>query len=67
MTQRFLKRREVERDCCLSRSTIYEMMAQGKFPKPVPLRGRRVAWIEAEIVDWQERRIAERDRPLARK
>jgi prophage regulatory protein len=61
MAHRFLRRPEVERATGLPRSTIYEKVAKGTFPKPVSLEGRRVGWIEAEIIDWQKRRIAERD------
>jgi hypothetical protein len=35
----------------LGHATIYEWMARGDFPKPVPLGGRRVGWIDAEILD----------------
>ena len=60
--QRFLRRREVEVATGLPRSTIYERMAAGKFPKPVQQVGtRRVLWVEAEIADWQAKQIAARD------
>ncbi len=42
----------------LSRSTIYLRIAEGTFPKPVGLGGRAVGWLEAEIQEWLERRIA---------
>ena len=41
----------------LSRSTIYNRIAEGNFPEPVSLGGRAVGWIEAEIQDWLEERI----------
>jgi prophage regulatory protein len=62
MAEKFLRRPEVEKITGLPRSSIYERMAEGNFPKPVPLGGRSVAWLEAEIIDWQKRRIADRDR-----
>jgi prophage regulatory protein len=58
---RFLRRPEVTIVTGLPRSSIYEQMAAGKFPKPVSLGGRSVGWIEAEIFDWQARRKAERE------
>jgi prophage regulatory protein len=61
--QRFLRRPDVQRVTGLPCSTLYEMMSDGRFPKPVPLGGQKVAWIESEIIDWQKRRIAERDSP----
>jgi prophage regulatory protein len=59
---RFLRRPEVERVTGLGRSTIYDKMASGEFPKPVPLSGGAVGWLESEIAAWQEKRIAARDR-----
>ena len=61
MVQTILRRPEVERVTGLPRSTIYEKMARGEFPKPVPLSGRAVGWLESEIADWQKARIAARD------
>jgi prophage regulatory protein len=64
-TQAILRRSEVERATGLSRSTLYDKMAAGQFPKPVPLCGRAVGWLETEIQDWQRARIAERDNAKA--
>jgi prophage regulatory protein len=43
-------------------STIYEKVARGEFPKPVPIGRRAVAWVEDEIIEHQERLIASRNR-----
>jgi prophage regulatory protein len=64
--QVFLRRRAVEARTGLSRSSIYDLIAAGRFPKPVPLGRRTVAWIEAEVTDWQKHRVIERDRPRTR-
>ena len=45
----------------LSRSTVYAMMADGRFPKPVKLGERAVGWPEVEIAAWLESRKAARD------
>ena len=45
----------------LARSTIYKLIGSGEFPRPVPLTGRSVGWIESEVVDWIRSRIEERD------
>jgi prophage regulatory protein len=45
----------------LRRSLIYEMMADGRFPAPVKLSGRAVAWPSDEIDTWIAERIAARD------
>ena len=36
----------------LSRSTIYQRVSAGTFPKPVNLGVRAVGWLEAEIDQW---------------
>jgi prophage regulatory protein len=59
--RRFLRLHEVKRATGLGHATIYEWMARGDFPKPVPLGGRRVGSIDAEIAEWQNQRIAARD------
>ncbi|KRA84707.1 hypothetical protein ASD76_09640 [Altererythrobacter sp. Root672] len=41
-----------------SRSSVY---ADKSFPKPINIGDRAKAWIEDEVDDWMERRIAERD------
>lgn len=45
----------------LARSTIYKLVASGDFPKPIPLVGRSVGWVETEVHDWIKGRIAQRD------
>ncbi|ELL1155125.1 TPA: AlpA family transcriptional regulator [Pseudomonas aeruginosa] len=45
----------------LARSTIYRLIGEGEFPRPVPLVGRSVGWLESEIQQWIKGRIAARD------
>jgi prophage regulatory protein len=61
MTQTFLRIVEVVRATGLPRSTIYEMVGKGVFPKQVSLSPRAVGWVESEVIDWQRARIADRD------
>ncbi len=42
----------------LSRSTIYSLMAAGKFPKSIPLGERSVGWLESDIQAWIDSRIS---------
>lgn len=58
---RFLRRAEVEARTGLSCTSIYRKIAEGGFPKPVPLGQQAVGWVESEVAEWQARRIAERD------
>lgn len=47
-----LRLREVKAQVGLSRSSIYALMAQGKFPRPVKISTRAVGWPEHEITAW---------------
>lgn len=58
MTHTILRLPAVKTSTGLSRSTIYLRVAEGTFPRPVSLGGRAVGWLEAEIQEWLERRIA---------
>ena len=58
---RIIRLREVMDLTGLARSTVYKHIDEGTFPKPVPLGGRSVGWVEQEVQDWVIARIEERD------
>ena len=51
-TLAILRRKQVETQTGLSRSSIYQKASQGIFPQPVRLGARAVGWIESEIQAW---------------
>jgi prophage regulatory protein len=59
--RRIIRLREVMSLTGLGRSSIYQMVAEGRFPASIKLGPRAVGWVEQEINDWIEARIAERD------
>lgn len=60
--QRLLRLPQVIERTSLKRSTIYELMEKGVFPRPVKISGaRQNAWVEAEVDAYVEARIAERE------
>jgi prophage regulatory protein len=59
--RRIIRLPKVEELTGRKRSAIYEGIAAGSFPAPVPLGPRAVGWLEDEIFDWQQRCIALRD------
>ena len=62
MTNRIIKRPEVSNKTGISRSQIYSLIAEGKFPKQIKLgSGRASGWVESEIDKWIDDRILERD------
>ena len=58
MAEKLLRRKDVEARTGLSRSTIYAWISCGKFPSPVRLGGRSVAWRKSAIEEWIESREA---------
>jgi prophage regulatory protein len=58
---RIIRLDELPQYCGLRRTQIAELIAQGKFPRPVKLSARRKGWLEAELIAWQQERIARRD------
>lgn len=49
---RLLRRPAVETMTGLSRSAIYRMIPEGRFPKPVRIDGRSVAWKQSTVQEW---------------
>lgn len=58
---KFLKLKEVMEMTAMSRSNVYKMMSEGRFPQSVSLGARAVAWVDSEVQDWILERIALRD------
>jgi prophage regulatory protein len=44
----------------LSRSTIYQRVSEGSFPKPLSIGARAVGWLESEIDEWLSSRLRAR-------
>jgi prophage regulatory protein len=60
-----LRRKQVQARTGLSRSTIYQRIAEGSFPKPVSLGPRAVGWLESEIEAGLASRVEESRNPLS--
>jgi len=59
MNQKLIRRQAVEVTTGLSRSSIYAMMSDNSFPRPIRIGKRAVAWREGDIAAWIEQRSAE--------
>ena len=44
-----------------SKSSIYNYIEEGTFPKPIKLGPRSVGWLSHEIDEWISERIEKRD------
>ena len=56
MHDRLLRRRQVEKITGLSRSSIYRLMQDGEFPRPVKVGPAAVRWRASDITAWLESR-----------
>jgi len=59
-TTRFLRRNSVQEMTGLSRSTLYDLMAKGTFPRPIPVGVKAVRWVDTEIHAWMAAKISAR-------
>ncbi len=51
-SKKLLRLRDVIKMTSLSRTTIYDYMSEGKFPKNIHLGPKISVWIEREIQEW---------------
>lgn len=58
MSHKIIRLPEVKNKTGLSRSTIYLGMAKGIFPKTISLSERSVGWLDSDIEQWLDKRIA---------
>jgi prophage regulatory protein len=49
---KLLRLPQVKASTGLSKSTIYTRIADGTFPKQIPLGPRLVVWVESDIQNW---------------
>jgi prophage regulatory protein len=51
---RFLPVREVLRVLGVSKTTLYDMMTEGEFPRGIRITKKRVGWRESVVKRWME-------------
>lgn len=64
MNEKFIRLNGVKSRTGLSRSTIYSLVLQKKFPTSIQIGERSVAWLESEINQWIECKIKESKRGI---
>ena len=67
MSQAVLRLPEVKARTGLSRSMIYLLQSESKFPRSISLSERAVGWLEGDISAWIEQRITESRKPGLRR
>ena len=58
LSQKFLRTPQVKQITGLSKSSIYARIAEGTFPKQIPLGPRLVVWVESDIQKWIAEQVA---------
>jgi prophage regulatory protein len=54
-----LRRKQVESRTGLSQSSIYKLISEGNFPKPIKLGQKAVAWIDHQVDHWIAMKIGD--------
>lgn len=60
MSEKLLRLPQVIEITSRPKSTLYEDIKKGLFPKPVKIGPRASAWLESEVQRWVESRVAAR-------
>ena len=55
----FIRFPEVQRRTGYSKAWIYRLLKENRFPRPVKIGSRSIAFVENEIDEWINQRIAE--------
>lgn len=58
--KQFLRLKHVKARVGLSRTSIYQKIKKGEFPKAYPLGARAVGFLSAEIDEWIDQRVIAR-------
>ncbi|MCW1971437.1 UNVERIFIED_ORG: prophage regulatory protein [Pantoea agglomerans] len=59
MKQSLIRMSETTRRTGYGKAWIYRLISQNKFPKPIKIGSRAIAFVESEVEEWIEQRIAE--------
>ena len=65
MAEKILRLPQIKASTGLSGSQIYNLISQDKFPKQIKLGDRASGWIESEIQEWIQSRIADSRKGVA--
>lgn len=58
-SEKLLRLAEVKDRTGYSRSWIYKLIEQNRFPQPIKIGSRSIAFVEREVEEWINQRIAE--------
>ena len=58
MRKRLLRLPDVMKKTGFKKSWIYQLISEGRFLKQIKLGDRSVAWLESEIDEWIDSKVA---------
>ncbi|WP_370557378.1 AlpA family transcriptional regulator [Edwardsiella tarda] len=59
MSMSLIRLSEVQRRTGYSKAWIYRLLKENRFPQSVKIGARSIAFVESEVDDWINQRIAE--------
>ncbi|EOV0999187.1 helix-turn-helix transcriptional regulator [Edwardsiella piscicida] len=59
MSQSLIRLSEVQRRTGYSKAWIYRLLKEKRFPQSIKIGSRSIAFVESEVDDWINQRIAE--------
>ncbi|MBH1930902.1 helix-turn-helix transcriptional regulator [Serratia rubidaea] len=65
MSNNLLRMSEIMRRTGYGKAWIYRLISQGKFPRPIKIGSRAIAFVESEVDDWINQRIEESRKEVA--
>ncbi|MBA4711158.1 MULTISPECIES: AlpA family transcriptional regulator [Citrobacter] len=65
MSNNLLRMPEIMRRTGYGKAWIYRLISQGKFPRPIKIGSRSIAFVESEVDDWINQRIEESRKEVA--
>jgi prophage regulatory protein len=65
MSKTLIRMSETMRRTGYGKAWLYKLIAQDRFPKPVKIGTRAIAFVESEIDEWINQRIAESRQDVA--
>ena len=66
MPEKILRLPAVKARIGLSRSSIYQLVSQSRFPRPIALGSRSVGWLESEVNGWLAAQVEKSRQPQKR-
>ncbi|EPD1507929.1 MULTISPECIES: helix-turn-helix transcriptional regulator [Klebsiella] len=59
MSKTLIRMPEAIRRTGYGKAWLYKLISQGRFPQPVKIGSRSIAFVEGEVDEWINQRIAE--------